>query len=31
MVRYYRMQFSEITGWTYYGRAKVASWYLALF
>jgi len=31
MVRYYRMHFSEITGWTYYGRATVVSWYLALF
>ena len=31
VVRYYRMQFSEITGWTYYGRANVVSWYLALF
>lgn len=30
-VRYYRMQFSEITGWTYHGTANVVSWYLAAF
>jgi hypothetical protein len=31
LVRYYRMRFSEITGWTYYGRTNVVGWYLALF
>jgi len=30
LVRYYRMQFSEITGWTYYGRTNVVGWYLAI-
>ncbi len=31
LVRYYRMRYSEITGWTHYGRATVLSWYLAAF
>jgi hypothetical protein len=31
LVRYYRVQYSEITGWTHHGRANVLSWYLAAF
>jgi hypothetical protein len=31
LVRYYRMQFSEITGWTYHGRTNRVGWVLALF
>jgi len=31
LVRYYRMQYSEITGWTHRGRANVLNWYLAAF
>ena len=30
-VRYYRMGYSEITGWTHRGSANVLSWYLAAF
>ena len=31
LVRYYRMRYSEITGWTHRGRANVLNWYLAAF
>jgi len=31
LVRYYRMSYSEITGWRHRGRASVMSWYLAAF
>ena len=31
LVRYYRVRYSEITGWTHQGRANVLSWYLAAF
>ena len=31
LVRYYRVRYSEITGWTHAGRATVLSWYLAAF
>ncbi len=31
LVRYYRVRYSEITGWTHAGRANVLSWYLAAF
>ncbi len=31
LVRYYRVRYSEITGWTHHGRANVLSWYLAAF
>jgi len=29
LVRYYRMQYSEITGWTHRGRATALNWYLS--
>lgn len=31
LVRYYRMEYSAITGWTYHGGATRLSWYLAAF
>ena len=31
LVRYYRVRYSEITGWTHAGRANVFAWYLAAF
>jgi len=31
LVRYYRMRYSEITGWTHRGSATVLNWYLAAF
>jgi hypothetical protein len=31
LVRYYRMQYSEITGWRHHGSATVLNWYLAAF
>jgi hypothetical protein len=31
LVRYYRMRYSEITGWTHLGSTNVLSWYLAAF
>lgn len=30
-VRYYRMRYSALTGWTHHGNATVLSWYLAAF
>jgi hypothetical protein len=30
-VRYYRMRYSALTGWTHHGSANVLSWYLAAF
>jgi hypothetical protein len=29
LVRYYRVRYSEITGWVHRGRATVMNWYLA--
>lgn len=31
MVRYYRMQYSSLTGWRHRGNTTALSWYLALF
>jgi hypothetical protein len=31
LVRYYRMRYSEVTGWTHRGSATVLNWYLAAF
>lgn len=29
LVRYYRMQYSALTGWRHHGDATVINWYLA--
>jgi hypothetical protein len=31
LVRYYRMQYSNLTGWRHHGSATVVDWYLAAF
>ena len=31
MVRYYRMRYSSLTGWTHSGNTTALSWYLAAF
>lgn len=31
LVRYYRMRYSDLTGWTHRGNATVISWWLAAF
>ena len=29
LVRYYRVRYSDLTGWSHYGDATVINWYLA--
>ncbi len=31
LVRYYRMRYSDLTGWTHHGNTTVISWWLAAF
>ena len=31
LVRYYRVRYSDLTGWSHYGDATVINWYLAAF
>jgi hypothetical protein len=31
LIRYYRMRYTAISGWTHRGRATVLNWYLAAF
>jgi len=31
LVRYYRMQYGDITGWRHHGNATLIQWYLAAF
>lgn len=31
LVRYYRMRYSQLTGWTHRGSATVLNWYLSAF
>ena len=31
LVRYYRMRYSDLTGWTHHGNTTVFSWWLAAF